>query len=335
MSRPEVFLTGASYVLGEVEVDHDAVPGLWDRARELKMAPSPKLWGWGSIRRTGKSLEKLAIETGVATLAAAGVEPSSVDMLVLCSTRFPGGAETHGRFVETIMTGIGLDRADFVGVTLNRCTNLLSALRVAEALVASGIRRRVLVVTTDRVTDEATRMETFALFSDGAASCLVGAEGTGPDRYELVASAAATDVPALDWSHEISSDLARDVNEQLLAPRQLTVRDVAGLSQANLFRPLVVMKELQAGFTPRQIYTDNIPRVGHCFAADPLINLVDRAAMGDVSDGELHLLAASVPGARIGVLLRRLAAVSVSGETGSPSGRPVAVASAPGADRVG
>jgi 3-oxoacyl-[acyl-carrier-protein] synthase-3 len=45
--------------------------------------------------------------------------------------------------------------------------------------------------------------------------------------------------------------------------------------------------------------------VGHCFAADPLINLVDRDAQGELRDGAHYLLAASVPGSRIGVLLRK------------------------------
>nr|WP_240956521.1 hypothetical protein [Micromonospora sp. HNM0581] len=222
------------------------------------------------------------------------------------------------------MTGIGLTRADFVGVTLNRCTNLLSAVRVAQAHVSAGLARRTLVITTDRVADESTRMESFALFSDGAASCLVDREPLGSDRYELVGSASATEAGALEWSNEISSDLSRQVNEELLSSRGLTTRDLAGLSQANIFLPLVIMKELQAGFAKEQIYTTNIARFGHCFAADPLINLVDRQEAG-IDVGSLHLLAASVPGSRFAVLLRRCAAPAPGDEeTGAPSPQPSA-----------
>lgn len=307
MSARGVFLSAPCYVLGETEVPYDGIDDLWERAEEFKMVPKPELWGWGSVRRTEKSLEQLAIETGRSTLDAAEIDPSSVDMLLLCCTQFPGSAESHGNFVADIMAGLGLSNAEFAGITLNRCTNLLSTLRVAQALVSSGLSQRILVITTDRITDETLRVKNFALFSDGAASCLVSAEPAGPQRYELVASASATDAKSLDWSHEISSDLAKQVNEQVLHPLGLRVRDLAGLSQANLYRPLVVMKELQAGFARDHIYTDNIARVGHCFAADPLINLVDRQSSGQVADGTLHLLAASVPGARFAVLLRRLA----------------------------
>ena len=94
----------------------------------------------------------------------------------------------------------------------------------------------------------------------------------------------------------------------LLEPHGLKLGDVAALLHANLFKPVLMMKERQAGFSADQLYLDNIPRLGHCFAADPLINLVDRAARGDIGPGGYGLLAASVPGSRIGALLRRIVA---------------------------
>jgi len=292
------------YVLGEIEVDHAEIVDLRARAREFGMQPEPELWGWGTIRRTERTLEELAIESGSATLRDAGVDRSSIDALVLCSTRFPGGAENHGGFVETIATGLGLDDVAFTGITLNRCTNLLAALQMTEALVASGRRRGVLVVTTDRIVDERTRMEPFALFSDGAASCVVTAERGAGDGYELVSCADAQDTSALDWSHEISPALSRRVNDALLGSLAMTAQDVCGLMHPNLFKPLIVMKERQAGFAAAQMYTANIARFGHCFAADPLINLIDRRAAGEFPDGGYHMLAASVPGSRMAVLLR-------------------------------
>jgi len=205
------------------------------------------------------------------------------------------------------MAGIGLASADFIGLTLNRCANLLAGIRTADAMVASGRHRRVLVITTDRIGDEAARMEKFALFSDGAASCAVTDEHGGPPGFELVSSATAHNIAELDWSNEINSDLSRQVNESLLTPLGMKAGDVSGLMHANIFRPIVVLKEMQAGFTPAQLYTGNITRVGHCFAADPLINLVDRAAAGQVQDDRYYMLASSVPGSRIGVLLRKVA----------------------------
>jgi 3-oxoacyl-[acyl-carrier-protein] synthase-3 len=299
-----VHLSAPRYVLGEVEVAHTDLPDFADRAAAYRMPLKPDLWGWGTVRRTERTVADLAVESGRSTLAAAGVDPAGVDALVLCCTRFPGGPDTHGRFVAEITAGLGMPAAAFTGVTLNRCTNLLAGIDLATALVASRRHRSVLVVTTDRVAGERDRQEQFALFSDGAASCLVSAGAHGTPAYEVLGCASAQANADLDWSHEISSDLSRVVNDELAKAGGPAIGEVTGLLHANLFLPLIGMKERQAGFTAAQLDTGNTARVGHCFAADPLINLADRAGRGDVGDGDTYLLAVSVPGVRYGALLR-------------------------------
>ncbi|WP_405775351.1 3-oxoacyl-ACP synthase [Streptomyces sp. NBC_00859] len=308
MNATSVHLSAPRYTLGENPADHTSIADLTERAAELRIPAKASLWGWGTVHRTGRSLEDLAVESGRASLSTAGAEPGDVDALVLCSTRFPGGPHSHGDFVRAVMTGLGLADAAFTGITLNRCTNLLVGLRLAQALVSSGQHRTVLVVTTDRVTDEADRMENFALFSDGSAACLVSTRPYGTDTYEILGGSSAQDPPSLPWSNEISSDLTRVANDRVLAPLDLTLKDVDGVLHPNLFKPIIALKERQAGFSADQLFLDNISRVGHCFAADPLINLVDRAEAGQLRDGGHYLLASSVPGVRVCVLLRKLSA---------------------------
>ncbi|HEY3732896.1 MAG TPA: hypothetical protein VGL63_03175 [Streptosporangiaceae bacterium] len=305
MTSGAVFLRGPGYALGERELDHTAIGNLAELADRFCLARSPALWGWGTVRTTGRELEELAVDTGLATLAAAGIDAAGIDALLLCCTRIPGPAEGHGRFAANVLTGIGLPDIPFYGQNLNRCVNLLAGLDVAHAFVAGGRYRRVLVITTDKLAAGADRMSQFALYSDGAASCVVAAD-QGDGEYELLGCATAQQTATLDGTAQISSDLAREVNDQLLGAHGLKPGDLDCLLHANLFTPLVVMKELQAGFTAQQLYTGNIARIGHCFAADPLINLVDRAALGHVQEGGYCLLASSVPGSRIGALLRRL-----------------------------
>ncbi len=255
MTADTAFLRGPSYVLGEVELDHAGIENLAELAARFKMAPSAGLWGWGSLRVTERDLEDLAVDSGTATLRAAGLDPAAVDALVLCSNRIPGPAEDHGRFVQRVLTGIGLGDVPCYGQFLNRCVNLLAGLDVARALVTSGRYRTVLLVTTDKVAPGADRMSQFALFSDGAASCVVSAEPGGPDGgaggYELLGCAIAQDTASLEWTSQISADLARAVTGALLAPHGLKLGDVAALLHANLFKPLLMMKERQAGFSRR------------------------------------------------------------------------------------
>ena len=298
-----VYLTAPRYVLGEIEEEHTTIPHLAERIVEYGLVPKAEFWGWGTIRRTERSTTALAVETGAETLRGAGTEPAAVDCLVLCSTAFPSDNRDHGPFVAEVMTGIGLDDADFVGVGLHRCANLLAGIRTGEAMVACGRYQRVLVISTDRIEDESLRLEKFAMFSDGAASCLLTDEDPAGTGFALLASAAAHNVSQLDWDSELSADLSQRVNESLLKRSGLTLADLSVL-HGNIFKPIVMLKEMQAGFQPAQLFTDNIPRFGHCFAADPLINLVDRTAAGFVREGGHYLLASSVQGSRIGVLLK-------------------------------
>jgi 3-oxoacyl-[acyl-carrier-protein] synthase-3 len=299
------FLLGPSYVLGEHEADHTEIDNLAELAGRFKLAPQPGLWGWGTIRTTDRELEDMAAQTGRSSLRSAGLAAESIDALVLCSNRIPGPAEGHGEFVGKVLSGVGLGDIPAYGANLNRCVNLLAGIDIARAFVVSGRYRRVLVITTDKVAAGADRMSQFALFSDGAASCVVASEAGPGTAHELLSCATAQDTATLEWTNQISADLAKDVNDQLLAEPGLKLGDIAALLHANLFTPLVVMKERQAGFDTGQLYLGNITRFGHCFAADPLINLVDRVALGHIKAGAYCMLASSVPGSRIGVLLRR------------------------------
>jgi 3-oxoacyl-[acyl-carrier-protein] synthase-3 len=299
-----VLLAAPAYQLGEFSEPVDSLPDLASRAAQLSMSMLPKLWGWGDYRRTALDLADLAIGTGLATLASGKLDPGSVDGLILCSTRFDGGAEVHGEFVQRIVAGLGLGNVSFYGLTLHRCANLVVALDLANTMVRAGRHRRMLVITTDRVPPGASRVESFAIFSDGAASCLVTDEPVAGTCFDLLGCASRSTLDRLGYGGEISADLAVAVNRGLLGERTPAVAELAALMHTNLVIPVVSMKERQAGFTVDQLYLDNIYRFGHCFAADPLINLVDRVALGHLQVGDRLMLAASVPGERHSVLLR-------------------------------
>jgi 3-oxoacyl-[acyl-carrier-protein] synthase-3 len=297
------YLSGPAYELGEIVEPHDHLAELPARAATVGMMPAPELWGWGRIHRSELDVAELAVRSARRTLAAAQLDPATIDALVLCSTRFPGGPETHGDFVARVAGALHLDGAAFYGLTLHRCANLLAAVELAHRLVVAGVHRRVLVVTTDRIGPDQSRVEPYALFSDGAASCLVSGAPAGDLTFEVTATASAHDLTALDWAHPISADLARQVNAELTARSGVDVADLRAVMHTNLVTPLVATKERQAGFTAEQLFLENITRVGHCFAADPLINLVDRAALGHLDVGDHVALVTSVPGERFAVLL--------------------------------
>jgi 3-oxoacyl-[acyl-carrier-protein] synthase-3 len=304
-----IHLRAPRYVLGEITVKHDEIEGFADFVDEARMVPDADLWGWGEVHRTELTIADLAVEAGRRTLRAAGVAPSEVDALVLCSTRFPAEIARHGELIASVLQGLELGPVPVTGITLNRCANLLVGLQTAAAMVAGRRHRTVLVITTDRVAAESERLTEFALFSDGAAGCLVTDRTDGADEtYEWIADASALDPATLGRVTEISAELAKVANARLCAETGIAVEAIDGLLHNNIYLPIVTMKEVQAGFALSQLDTSNIARVGHCFAADPLINLVDRRSAGTIRPAGLYLLASSVSGFRVCVLLRAEAA---------------------------
>lgn len=295
-------LVGPSYCLGEIEA-HWGHPAWRARAESFAMQLDPELWGWGSVRITRKCIADLATNSIQQTLEAADCDPGGVEVVIFCAMSFPGTAQQQRVFLESILEPCGLGHATPIGLTLGRCTTLLQGIAVGRALVASGTYHRVLVVTADRVEEESERFESFALFSDGAASCLVVHADARMNGLAIQACAEIHEANALKG--DISPELAKRVNAQLLHGQDIELDSIQRLLHTNVYLPICIMKERQAGFTRRQLYTDNIARVGHCFAADPIINLVDLACSEHLVAKGHYMLAASVPGARVAILLRK------------------------------
>jgi len=288
------------YMLGEESSSYDQIPGWHQRITELSMTPLPALWGWGNFRTTNSSFMQLAIDSSRKTLA---YSTQLVDTVIFCSTSLPACANEQARLLCKFATALNLHHAEVIGVTFGRCTNLLKGMRIAQARIASGQSREILLVTSDSMASSEERLENFALFSDGAASCIITHNDDIRHGFDIITSSEQQDLKIID--NGLSSSLSIAVNQQLFSEAQITIGDVNRLFHTNVYLPLCNLYERQAGYIPEQLFTDNIERIGHCFSADPLINLIDADASGQLPDQGIFQLAASIPGARASVLLQR------------------------------
>jgi 3-oxoacyl-[acyl-carrier-protein] synthase III len=297
-------LGAVSYVLGEREHRYQDIEEFSQIAARYQMIEDARLWGWGSFWKSERPAVELSLEAARRTLKVSGISPEDIDALILCATEFPAGIAAHAAYCGRFVRDLGLREDLFlVGVTLNRCTTLLSALSLAHGLVKGGQRRAILVISGDRISSECDRFQKFALFSDGASSCIVAAGDL--DGYAILGTASAVDARSMDPDGEISAKLACRVNERLLSQVRIAQADIKVALHNNLFLPIVKMKEHQAGFVSRQLFLENINAKGHCFGSDPLINLADYAAKGLTKRRDHLMLVSSVPGVRFGVLLQR------------------------------
>ncbi|MGY2990296.1 hypothetical protein [Bradyrhizobium sp. USDA 4508] len=256
MEDSKLNLHGCHYLLGEEERRVTEISGLAGWLARNQMIDDPGLWGWDRFRVTVRPRIELLAETARRSLADFDARQPPVDAVILSATHFPTDVEGHADFVGRLLETLGLHQAVPYGVTLNRCATLTSALGLAEALVRSGRHHAILVAAADTIGAHDERLRPFAVFSDGAASCIVSAGQGG--EFQLLGTAAAVDSQVMRPNGEISADLTRRANAELFARAEVGLRDIKYLAHNNLWKPIVVMKEQQAGFRRDQLSISTI-----------------------------------------------------------------------------
>jgi 3-oxoacyl-[acyl-carrier-protein] synthase-3 len=260
-----------------------------------------------------QSPAEMAAAAAQRTLWKAKVKPVDVDLLVYASSSF-SEPRYYGRDIDKLLSRLRLDHAFPIGVTLSECSNLLTALEVAANFVRAGRCRNALLITTDKVADGASRIVApeVAVASDSAASILVTHEPGG--LFELLA--VERHILPLQYERHPHEDIvqylklsAQGVGEicaKTMAAVGKTPADFAWLISNNFNTSVSKLVAMQSGFPPQQVYSDNISRFGHSFAADNLINLADCLSAHPPAAGDLFMLLASGPHMWGGAVLRKV-----------------------------
>ncbi|TKJ18875.1 3-oxoacyl-[acyl-carrier-protein] synthase III C-terminal domain-containing protein, partial [Blastococcus sp. CCUG 61487] len=300
-----VFVRGIASVVGEA-TPIDSIGVLSERPESLA---GLKAKGLSHYAHSHRSPAELALDACRQTMAWASVAPAEVDAVIYASMSFWDKRLYTETDIGWLMDSAGLTNAFPVGVFLPGCANLISSLRMAANLVRAEGLRNVLVVTTDQASphDENLRVmwPDVSVLSDAAASCLVsfssGVSDGGIGAFE-VCTLLQHSAPAM-WDLSADSNLAaflmgtvkgaRHTAATALERAQVPVSDVRKLLTSTYNRAVNEMMARQCGFSPDQLWLDNIPRLGHAFSADTLINLFDSASSDDPAEGEQFLLLAT------------------------------------------
>jgi 3-oxoacyl-[acyl-carrier-protein] synthase III len=308
VSHVQVSIRGVAYELGEHEASYRDALRFEGKVTQYQMLDDPAVWGWGRFFRSRRSRAELAVASARRSLAMAGCTGRDIDAVILCAAEFPANVACHASYCRAVLEELELGHAFVIGVTLGRCNTTLSAIQLAHSLVASRAYGNVLVAASDRVVDEEDRFQSFALFSDGAASCIVTSQPGGD--HAIVATASALDPPAMDSAGGVSGRLGRTAIDAVTRQSGVSPHEISMVLPPNLFTPIVKMSERQSGFRPDQLYMRNIAERGHCFSADPLVNLVDCQSANGSQAGDYILLTSSVPGSRMSILTEVLRAAA-------------------------
>jgi 3-oxoacyl-[acyl-carrier-protein] synthase-3 len=208
--------------------------------------------------------------------------------------------------LHEICAAFGLGHAAAFTVTHHACATSLLALDAAGRLLAGGEPSDLALVLAGEkaFTLDAQLVPGTSIFGEGAAACLVSADGPRDRMLSYATSTRGEFDGRLDEMPDVAARYEEDyptaLTETLFAAAAragLTLSDISLILPHNV--NVVSWRRLgrAAGFPADRILLDNVPVTGHAFCADAFINYQTAIERGLLRRGEAYLLAAAGLGA--------------------------------------
>jgi 3-oxoacyl-[acyl-carrier-protein] synthase-3 len=209
----------------------------------------------------------------------------------------------------------GLTRANAFTVTQQACAASLLAVDLAGRLLADDAdpSALALVVAGEKTfTRDAQVVPDTSIFAEASAACLVSPEGA----RDRVLSYAVRQRPEFDgrlaedpellvrYQREYQSTMIETL-EAALDQAGLNLSGIALVLPHNVNQASWRMICRQLGYPVDQVVLDNVPSVGHSFAADAFINLRTAITGGLLRPGDHYLIAAAGVGATFSAMALR------------------------------
>ncbi|PRY47389.1 3-oxoacyl-[acyl-carrier-protein] synthase-3 [Geodermatophilus tzadiensis] len=252
---------------------------------------------WASDDET---LVEMAVAAGGKALAASGLAPDEVDLVVLASAS-----------LRAPIPGIGPQVAHRLGIPrpgafdLNAgCAGFCYALGVASDAIRGGSARNALVVGVERLTDvtDQTDRSTAVIFADGAGAAVIGASeepeigpvvwGSDGDQYNAIEIAAGSSTMTMAgqavyrWATtKLTDTLVEAMEAAGVGPDDI---DVFAPHQANL--RIVESMTRKLGFGEKTVVARDIVQSGNTSAASVPLALSALLESGEAKSGDLALV---------------------------------------------
>lgn len=252
---------------------------------------------WASEDET---LVEMAVAAGGKAIAASGLAPDEIDLVIVASAS-----------LRAPIPGIGPQVAHRLGIgrpgsfDLNAgCAGFCYALSVANDSILSGSSRNALVVGVERLSDvtDQTDRTTAVIFADGAGAAVVGASdepGIGPvawgsdgDQFNAIEIAAGRSTMTMAgqavyrWATtKLTETLVEAMERAGVGPADI---DVFAPHQANL--RIVESMTKRLGFPERTVIARDIVQAGNTSAASIPLALTALQESGEAKSGDLALV---------------------------------------------
>jgi len=254
-----------------------------------------------------QALTDIAEPAAIAALADAGVEASSIDLIVVATVTpdmmFPTSS-------ALLADSLGMPNAAAYDL-LAGCTGFMYALAQAYGMVSSGLSKRALVIGGDVLSKilDWTDRSTLVLFGDGAGAVVVepveqggflgfelGADGGGGENLWLPGSGSRhfedADKLVKMNGREVFKFATRVLvssAEKVLAECGLTVADIDVYVPHQANKRIIDYAAGKLGI-PEEKVVVNVDRYGNTSSGSIPLALADAAADGRLREGELVLM---------------------------------------------
>jgi 3-oxoacyl-[acyl-carrier-protein] synthase-3 len=272
----QTYLHGLAYTLGQL-VPLESLPELQQAPDQLETL---RALGLERFALAEQLAPDLALESARSTLQRHGISGEEVDAVVYATSTFWQEDAYRGR-LRHFFHALGLSRAFPLCLFGSECSNVMTAIHTARALLRERGLRRVLVVSADCAMPGRRVMGGLAsVFSDGAVSFLLGTE-PGTLRLDDVALHASPGMWDVEPETNLVAFLRGNVSgamHAVAACRAATGAEpddfslvLTGNYNESVLKTFRYALKLQR---ERQ-YVDNVARFAHSYSADTLINLLD------------------------------------------------------------
>ena len=196
----------------------------------------------------------------------------------------------------------GAGNAVAFGLCSNRCVSIFNAIEASRRwLGRESPGAKALVVTGETAfTQEIRVIENVALAGDAAGAMVISLDGPG-DR--MLASHVRTEgrfARGVWLGQDGRSDYERNYHDMMadtislvLERGKTSLDQVAWLLPHNINVKSWMFLAERMGFPVERIIRSNVPRTGHCFGTDMMLNLVSMRADGHSAPGDRYLMAAA------------------------------------------
>lgn len=270
-----IYMHGLNYTLGEKTGSYNDLQEFEPIREEFGMSNEPDLWGWGQYYYTEQTYLQQAIATASKTLEETGVAPDEIELVCFCGSTFPFIFEEQNILIGTLFDTLGLTAARprvFLGLG---CATLLSAIEQVCVLMKAWDLHNVLMISQDIVRPGANRFYQYCTLSDAASSLILSLGKS--EGYRILGGYNQSNPSLMEGGDDRLLPGQREIYQQvvssILKKNNLNPEDVNRVFPSNIFLPLQRVYAESSGLKMRQIHTENVATIGHCYSSDPIINL--------------------------------------------------------------